>query len=223
MAESWFLPAFGVLLVLGMAAFFAGQGSRAQRLVRFGVVFGSGVAAVVLYALIGRPGMTEQPFAARAAELASRDPAMMNRDELLVRLQALTRERPDDPEPHFFIGEVLKSEGRLDEAIRAYQSALRRDPDYVPALLGVADGFTTLENGRVSPEVAQIYAQVYRLDPSKVRAGFMSGLDDWAAGDKAAARAVWDAVTAAIPEGDPRAGMMAALVASVEEAEGTTP
>ena len=58
-------------------------------LIAAAVVLGGG-----LYVWKGSPLMAEQPFAARAAEIASRDAMSLSPDELLTRLQQVAQDRP---------------------------------------------------------------------------------------------------------------------------------
>ena len=110
--------------------------------------------AVGGYLLVGKPGMGDQPMADRQAGLMEKvrtNPQSLTPAETLSRLEATVKERPDDPQPHYFIGEILYSQGRTADAARAYQSALRRDNEFVPALLALADSLVELNNGAVSP------------------------------------------------------------------------
>lgn len=167
-------------------------------------------AAIGGYLFMGRPLMADQPYADRVAEIASKRPDEMTFPEALARLESLTQEQPDAAEPHFFIAELLRSQGRDDEAVRAYQSALRRDAAYVPAYLALADTLVRLEEGGVTPPAQSLYDRAYALDPSQIRAGFMAGLADWQSGNASAAETRWAALAEGV-EG-PRAEMLAAWV-----------
>ena len=81
----------------------------------------AGLLAGGLYLMKGRPLLAEQPFAEREAEIAKRDAADLNPSEMLARLQMAARQQPDAPEPQYFIGVLLRSQGRSDEALRAFQ------------------------------------------------------------------------------------------------------
>lgn len=198
---SWIVWIFGFAIILG-----------ASQLVRFRGFSDTKVSAVLLvglvasigYFFIGRAGLSDQPFDQRAAELQARDPLGLTPDEALARFQSLVREQPDAPRPHFLIGETLRAQGRYSDAVHAYQSALRRNDQFVPAMIGLADTLTIMARGRVDENVKQIYARVAALDPEQVHAGFMVGYADWLAGDEVAARARWQTVSDAIPENDPR-------------------
>ena len=104
------------------------------------------------YALVGKPGAGDQPMSQRQAALAEKvatDPQSLSPAELLSRLEQAVKDQPDAPEPHFFIGEMLRAQGRPEDALRAYQSALRRNSDYVPALVALSDVLVELSGGAV--------------------------------------------------------------------------
>lgn len=155
------------------------------------LLVGAIVAAGLVYLLIGRPGYGDLPMSARTAELAAKDPSEMTLAETLARLEGLVRERPEDPEPHYFVGRLMLQQGRDEDAVRAFQSALRRDPAHVSALIGLGDAWVRQSGGDVPVEAAQIYIEAVRLDPSQVRAAFMIGVSAWQSGNQEAAEAHW--------------------------------
>ena len=88
------------------------------------------------YLLVGKPGMGDLPMKDRQAGLMEKirtDPGALTQAETLSRLEATVVERPEDPQPHYSIGEILRAQGRTSDAARAYQSALRRDNEFMPA------------------------------------------------------------------------------------------
>ncbi|MEO0982681.1 MAG: hypothetical protein AAFX03_08520 [Pseudomonadota bacterium] len=198
----------GGLAVIGVTALVLRQSGRASAIAT-GLAGAAGLAA---YAAIGSPAAPDLPFSERAAELASRDARDLSPAETLARLELLVRERPDDPQPHFFIGEVMKAQGRDDDAVRAYQSALRRDSRFAPALEGLADALVRLEGGRVGADAQRVYAQLYAEDPARLRAGFLAGLGLLQAGDPDAADAAWASMRANLEAGDPRQAMLDAWI-----------
>ena len=184
------------------------------------IVVGACFALAVLgYLAYGRPFMPDRPFSERNAELAAKDPAEMTPAETLARLEVLTREKPDDPEPHFFIGELLRAQGRDEDAMRAYQSSLRRDDAFVPAYLGLADAVVRLAGGSVSEDAQRLYARAYALDPEQLRAGFMAGLADWQAGRAETAETAWAGLSEPLAADDPRRAMLAAWIEAAKEVE----
>lgn len=170
------------------------------------------IAAAALYIWKGRPNLAEQPFSKRAAEIAAADPNTLSTDELLTRLQSLAAKSPDDAEPHFFIGNLLRSNGRSEDAVRAYQSALRRDDRHVPSLIALADVLTNDNGGEISDIPAQLYERAWRIDNTEVRAGFLAGLSAYRANRDKEAFARWAAVGDALPQDDPARNMLDAMI-----------
>ena len=140
-----------------------------------------------------------------------RDPTTLSPPEFLALLQKAAREKPDDPEAQYFIGLVMKSEARDDDAVRAFQSALRRDDTHVPSLVALADAAVRQSGGDISERTARIYERAWRLDPQQVRAGFFSVMPQLRAGDRATAEARWDEIEARLDPEDPQLGMLEAF------------
>lgn len=178
------------------------------------------------YLLVGSPGMGDQPMADRQAGLMEKvrtDPQSLTPAETLSRLEATVKERPDDPQPHYFIGEILRAEGRTSDAARAYQSALRRDETFVPALLSLADSLVDLNNGAVSPEATRLFAKAYELDETQVRAGMWAAMGAAQAGDQQKAEQAMRYIYSRLPEDDPRRERFAPMIEALGQAESATP
>jgi len=178
------------------------------------------------YLLVGSPGMGDQPMADRQAGLMEKvrtDPQSLTPAETLSRLEATVKERPDDPQPHYFIGEILRAEGRTSDAARAYQSALRRDETFVPALLALADSLVDLNNGAVSPEATRLFAKAYELDETQVRAGMWAAMGAAQAGDQEKAEQAMRYIYSRLPEDDPRRERFAPMIEALGQAENATP
>ena len=178
---------------------------------------GTVVVAALLYAMNGRPMLAEQPYAERESEIAARDPASLTPDEMLARLQMAAREDPDAPEPQHFIGVIMRAQNREEDAVRAFQSALRRDDTYVPSLVALADVIMLRDGGRVTEPSGRLYDRAWKLDPEQVRAGLLSVLPAYEAGDEETAEARWSTILADLDPADQRIGMLAAFKARIDE------
>lgn len=183
------------------------------------LISGAVLLALLIYVGIGRPGMGDAPMSQRQAELSGKDAADMTPAETLARLEALVVERPDDPQPHYFIGQLLVRQGRDEDAVRAFQSALRRDGDFVPAMTALADSFVRISGGEIGPESARIYYEAARRDPADVRSAFLSGVGLFRAGREAEAQQRWIEFLARLPEGTSEHAQLQAMVAAFTEAE----
>jgi cytochrome c-type biogenesis protein CcmH len=178
------------------------------------------VVGVAGYVLVGKPGAGDQPMSLRQAALAQKvatDPESLSPAELLSRLEQAVKDQPDAPEPHFFIGEMLRAQGRPEDALRAYQSALRRNSDYVPALVALSDVLVELGGGAVGPDATRLYARAYELDETQVRAGMFAAMGAAQAGDQEKAEQAMRYIYARLPEDDPRRERFRAMIEAIGE------
>ncbi|PKP81832.1 MAG: hypothetical protein CVT79_08750 [Alphaproteobacteria bacterium HGW-Alphaproteobacteria-18] len=177
------------------------------------------------YFVIGKPGMADQPMDQRQAALAEKvrqDPQSLTEGEMLSRLEQAVIDKPDDPQPHYFIGEMLRTQGRAEDAVRAYQSALRRNQDFVPALIGLADVLTELAEGGIGPDATRLYARAYQLDESQVSAGMRAAMGAAQAGEQEKAEQAMRYIYARLPEDDPRRERFRPMIEAIGEAPAET-
>ena len=192
----------------------------------FAILGGCLAVGVAGYVLVGKPGAGDQPMSLRQAALAEKvatDPQSLSPAELLSRLEQAVKDQPDAPEPHFFIGEMLRAQGRPEDALRAYQSALRRNSDYVPALVALSDVLVELSGGAVGPDATRLYARAYELDETQVRAGMFAAMGAAQAGDQEKAEQAMRYIYARLPEDDPRRERFRAMIEAIGEEGATAP
>jgi cytochrome c-type biogenesis protein CcmH/NrfG len=182
-----------------------------------GVCIAAGIAG---YVWVGRPGFGDQPMQARQAALAEKvatSPESLSQPELLSRLEQAVVDQPDAPEPHYFIGEMLRAQGRPQDALRAYQSALRRNQDFVPALVALGDVLVELGGGAVSPDATRLFGRAYELDETQVRAGMYAAMGAAQAGEQEKAEQAMRYIYARLPEDDPRRERFRAMIEAIGE------
>ncbi|UPT61564.1 MAG: tetratricopeptide repeat protein [Hyphomonadaceae bacterium JAD_PAG50586_4] len=200
--------AIGAVLTAG-AAFWAlsayrraGGGVRSP-LPALAVCGAVAVAALGAYLFIGRPELPDAPYAARLEALKDRDPRSYTVDEALAILNEAAREDTNDPLPYFYTGQLLLDQGRAEEAARAFDMALRREPQMAEALLGLGRSIVGVE-GRVTPEALAAFQQASALtnDPApwiyQAMAAMEEGRD---------ARPLWGEAYARMNADDPRREM----------------
>jgi len=116
-----------------------------------------GVIGLGVYLVIGRPEMPDAPYAARLEALKQRDPTSYTHEEALAILDEAAHEHPNDPLPFLYSGQVLLDQDRPAEAARAYDAALRRDPELAEAMLGLGRAMVRMDGGQVSPEALALF------------------------------------------------------------------
>jgi tetratricopeptide (TPR) repeat protein len=80
----------------------------------------------------------------------------------LTLSQALTRNNPSDPRAWMLEGLALGNVNRNQESLRAFERALKLQPNYVPALKAAAQ----LEYQTQNPEAQQLLEKLIQLNPS---------------------------------------------------------
>lgn len=176
------------------------------------IVLTSLAVGAVGYFAFGNPGMADRPMSDRQQALkekARTDPTNLTPAEMLSSLELATQDQPDAPEPHYFIGDFLRQQNRLQDAARAYQSALRRDETFVPALIALGDvQVQQSSDGRINDYAMRLYGQAYALDSTQTRAGYLAGLGALQSGDIETAKQAWATLLDGIAEDDPARGML---------------
>lgn len=167
------------------------EGPRLGKLALTSVAAAIALGAGGLYLLYGSPQKTDQPFAQREAELLSRAPETLSEDEIMLLLQEQAKKAPDDPMPHALMAQVLSSAGRDQDALRAFQAALRRDPKNAELIAETGAVLMRLNKGVVGADAKSAFDAALQLNPNSASARFFLGLADWQAGKKQEALASW--------------------------------
>jgi cytochrome c-type biogenesis protein CcmH/NrfG len=203
-----------IWLVLVALVFVAGGAWLVAKSMRTrGIVLLAGIAAAAGYLLLGRPSMHDEPLSGRIKEietLARDTPEKMTAAQLMALAQERAQKAPNDPMPHWIMGEILEASGQPNEAMLAFEAALRRDPNHVQTAKDLAD-LRFKMSGEIDEATTMLYLQVYRADPDNLRAGYMAGIGDWLAGRKDEARTLLAEIDAKTPKDGPYPQMFAAL------------
>lgn len=91
----------------------------------------------------------------------------------------VTRKSPAKARPYNNLGESLRKAGRMDEALRCFESALAIKPDYADALNNLA---TIYKNRGLREQALAIVQQALALDPRHVQARFNLAMYHYEAG-----------------------------------------
>ncbi|MEZ6024417.1 MAG: hypothetical protein R3C16_13610 [Hyphomonadaceae bacterium] len=180
-----------------------GASSPVPALTAVGLV---GIAALTAYLVIGRPELPNQPFAGRLDAVMQRPLQSWTPDEFLAVQAARARENPDDPLPLFFSGEVLMRLDRPQEAARAYDMALRREPRLAEAMMGLGRAIVRIEGG-VTPEARQLFEQASELMTDDPAPWIYQALAATQENREADARRFWGEALARMSPDDPRREM----------------
>lgn len=200
----------GVLLAAGAALWAlravrrAGGNARTGRWVLV-VCACASVVALGVYLINGRPELAGGAYAERLAALKLRPRETYTMDEWLAVLADDARSNPGDTWPLLATGEVLLRGNRPEEAARAFDSALRRDPRSVDALIGIARSLA-LKDGRFTPEALAFLEQASTIsdEPTPWLYRAMAAMES---GEDAQARRMWGEAYTRMSSDDPRREM----------------
>ncbi|OYU78071.1 MAG: c-type cytochrome biogenesis protein CcmI [Alphaproteobacteria bacterium PA3] len=168
-----------------------GEGPRLGKLALTSVAAAIALGSGGLYLIYGSPQKTDQPFLQREAELLSRSPDTLTEDEIMLLLQEQAKKAPKDAMPHALMAQVLASAGRDQDALRAFQAAMRRDPKNADLIAETGAVLMRLNKGVIGADAKSAFDAALQLKPTSAPARFYLGLADWQAGKKAEAMTAW--------------------------------
>src|SRR6478735_8552314 len=99
------------------------QSMRRRKIASLIALIGIPLVSLPLYFKVGQPDLPGQPLASRTDR--AKDPATMDLDEALARIEAHLAQNPDDGAGNEVIGPVYMNAGRYEDAARAYAAAIR--------------------------------------------------------------------------------------------------
>lgn len=191
------------------------EGPRLGKFALTSVAAAIALGAGGLYLVFGSPQKTDQPFVQREAELLSRPPETLSEDEIMLILQEQAKKAPKDPVPHALMAQVLSGAGRDQDALRAFQAALRRDPKNADLIAETGAVLMRLNKGVMGADAKSAFDAALQLKPNSAPARFYLGLVDWQDGKKAEALATWRAAYVANAQDNQGQLQLAARVAEV--------
>jgi cytochrome c-type biogenesis protein CcmH len=190
-------------------------GASGRGLVLAAIILAS-AAALVIYVLVGRPGMADQPFATRLAVWRAADPSSLNPPELAAVLSRLTRERPNDAEAFHYLAVAEGAAQNPAEAVRAMRHAVRLAPQRADLWELLGEALVAQANGEVTSDAQAAFRETVKRDPTAIAARFHLARAQIDAGDKAGGVAAWRALLADMPANDPRREPLAGAIAQAE-------
>ncbi|MBK0398952.1 c-type cytochrome biogenesis protein CcmI [Limibaculum sp. M0105] len=180
------------------------------------------VVGGVVYMSVGAPGMRDIPLSTRDAAAdrvarpsqseaeaqfadVPRPDAPQVPDEyraLIVRLEKIIEERPDDPEGNRLLANAYMQMQRYAEAWRVMAHLVELRGAAAPAELygAQAEAMVLAARGYVSPEAETVIAQTLERDPAQPMARYYSGLALAQAGQIDAAIGTWQTMLNEAPE-----------------------
>ena len=200
-------------------------GGRGSRFAAVLAVAGAAALALCGYILLGRPGMGDEPYAARLAGWRRADPSSLDAARMSAVLRDIAKARPHDPRVYDYLGRAELASGDAFDAARAFATAAALAPDHADLFASEGEAQVQDAQGKVTPQAAAAFRQALKLDPTNATSRFYLALAQVTAGDRAGGVTAWRALAADLPPDDPRRSSLLAEIAHVQggAAEGEPP
>ncbi|MBB3312351.1 cytochrome c-type biogenesis protein CcmH [Rhizobium sp. BK196] len=144
--------------------------------------------SIALYLSLGSPDLPSRPLAMRLAE-PGEDLAI-----LVKKMEDHLADRPEDGRGWDVIAPVYLKMGRVDDAAKAYRTALRLGGTNVSRLEGLSETLMATSKGMVTAEALGELKQILTLEPNNPRARFYVALSMEQAGRPEEARGAFEAL-----------------------------
>lgn len=188
------------------------DGGGKQKRLALGAMAVFALVTLGAYAALGRPNLPDEPYGARIEALKRRPIESYNQAELLARLAAEARANPNDARPLLAAGAIHADEGRPQDAARAFDAALRRDPNSTFAMLNLGRALVAIDQGRVGPDALRLFNAVAEREPDNPTPWLYQALAATQEGRAEDERSLWGEVLKRLPPGDPRRAMAQQMI-----------
>lgn len=203
---------------------------KPSRRLRAGVVLGIVAIGIGGYLLTGTPRLASiEPGSAVAPPAPAPETNAANATsavtkpppddaqvaEVVERMAARLKERPDNPAGWALLARAYSAMGRPAQAVQAFQKALALTRDDASLMADCADAIAARDNGQFSAEAQQLVQRALALEPANVKAMALAGSIAFDRRDYAEAVRHWSQVESVLPSGSK---MLPQLRASLDRA-----
>lgn len=182
----------------------------------FVLIAGGSVAS---YMKLGAPGVPDEPFASRTAEVAQ-DQGQKSLQQATEALAAKLKQNPSDASGWLLYGRSLVMLRDWNGAEDAYRHAIALGQTNPDILGDHAEIMVMQAGGTVTPAAEAAFKQVLQADPSSGIAQYYLALAAMQAGEPRKAIDGFQALLAEMPADSPMRGQLAAKIADAAQAAG---
>ena len=163
----------------------AAQGTslRVARIAAIGLLVALPVASILAYSQLGSPQVPDMPLQARvnvnpATVVGSQQNADDNGElkDLVARVEAHLRQKPDDGEGWLVIAPVYVRLGQIDDAVMAYEKALQLTPKTSALWSAFGEVSVMQASGRITEKARNAFEQARKLEPDSIKPRFYLAL-----------------------------------------------
>ena len=159
-------------------------------------------ASYGLYAYLGSPESSDQPFANRQLESPA-EKINGQMIELVAKLKGRLRQNPNELKGWILLGRSLVSLKRFDDASNAFKKAFRIAPNRSDIAASAAETKFMAMDGKFNQEIRYFFKTAAKLNPREHKALFYLGLDSFFSEKFSTAIQYWVDLIAVSPVGAP--------------------
>lgn len=182
------------------------------------------VGTLVMYGVLGTPGMPDFPFEAQQAKRMGLDEAKMaelKRQELALAADA--EANPQDQKRWLALAEARAALRESAQALIAFDKAVALGPVAADVWASIGEAQVLASDGAVSEQARAAFVNALRLSRDDARSRYYLGLARVQDGDNRAALAIWRDLSASSPADAPWMGMLRARMGQVARQENLPP
>jgi cytochrome c-type biogenesis protein CcmH len=180
-----------------------------SKMLAYSAVIAVPVIAWSYYAMLGSPGMPDEPLAARLSKPASQSTMA----ELVAKAERQLQANPDDSQGWDVLAPIYLSIGRFDDSVSAYENAIRLDGSTLKRESGLGEALVAQSKGKIGPEARDAFRKALSIEPKDPRARFYLAMADAQDGKLGEAAAQWEELAGEAPAGS-QIGKFAARAAA---------
>ena len=166
-----------------------------NRITRFVLMFSVPVLAAILYAYLGSPELinaAKQQAAAPSGHASSQDNKLGTVEQMVEKLAARMKEKPDDAEGWFMLGRTYMSLNRYEEAVAALEKTNELVPNNPTVMLRYADALTMLRGGQMSGKPFELIKKAVAQKPDDPTGLWLLGMGYEEQGEYQKAISYWN-------------------------------
>jgi cytochrome c-type biogenesis protein CcmH len=176
------------------------------------------ILALAVYGAYGSPQLAGQPLSVRLKER----PEELDLASALARIEAHLAKEPQDGRGWEVVAPVYLRIGRADDAVRAYEAALRLLGQEPTRLANYGEALVFAGDGIVSAEARAAFEKAIGLNPSTPKARFYLARAAEQDGNREQAKEEYSAILAFSPPDAPWAAVVKEQLARLDDSKGAS-
>ena len=168
------------------------------RFTRYFLIFSVPALAIGFYTYLGSPDLIEgassnvKQAAAPAGHSSSSNGKQASVEDMVEKLAAKMKEKPDNAEGWFMLGRSYMSMGRYKEAVDALEKTNKLVPNNPVVMLRYADALTMLRGGRLSGKPFDLIKKAVEIKPDDPTGLWLLGMGYEEKGEYKKAISYWN-------------------------------